>query len=141
MKTMRKLFTTGLSLCGGFVYLMTVGVAAVAAQDTARITGVYSDMWYLTSKQKIIGTEIFIMQNQGGYVALVQCAQGMAGTPVVVPMTRTGNSVVLEIPAREDSLCCAGRFTGSIVEKQLRGQFEGCNDGPLVLVRKNSYWQ
>lgn len=128
-------------LAGCVALLSMLGSPVQAADNTARITGLYSDMWYLTSKQKIMGTEIFIMQNQAGYVAMVQCAQGVAGTPLIVPLTLKGSNVVLEIPAREDSLCCPGRFTGSIVEKQLRGQFEGCTSSPLVLVRKNSYWQ
>jgi len=137
---MKKLFAVlGLYVC--CAYGVTAGSIAAAAESTARITGLYSDMWYLTSKQQIVGTEIFIMQNQLGYVAMVQCATGAAGTPFVVPMTLKGSSVTIEIPARADSLCCAGRFTGTIVEKQLRGQFEDCKNGPLVLMRKNSYWQ
>ncbi|MBI3774920.1 MAG: hypothetical protein HY273_05100 [Gammaproteobacteria bacterium] len=140
MKKMNKL-CVGLGLAGCIAYLSMFGIVAQAAENSARITGLYSDMWYLTSKQKIMGTEIFIMQNQAGYVAMVQCAQGLAGTPFIVPLTLKGNAVAIDIPAREDSLCCPGRFTGSVVEKQLRGQFEGCNSSPLVLVRKNSYWQ
>jgi hypothetical protein len=133
---MKKLFTV-LGLLGCCTFAATLG----AAESTPQITGLYSDMWYLTGKKQIIGTEIFILQNQLGYIAMVQCATGAAGTPFIAPIVLKGNSVVVEIPARDDSLCCAGRFTGTIVEKQLRGKFEGCNNGPVVLVRKNSYWQ
>ena len=137
---MKKLFTVfGLSGC--FAYGAMFASITHTAEGVPRITGLYSDMWYLTGKQQIVGTEIFIMQNQRGYIAMVQCAQGAAGTPLVVPLTLKGNSITIEIPARADSLCCPGRFTGTIVEKQLRGQFNGCNSGPLVLLRKNSYWQ
>ena len=137
---MKKLFAVS-GLLASFAYGVTFGSVVHAAENTPRITGLYSDMWYLTGKQQIVGTEIFIMQNQRGYIAMVQCAQGAAGTPFIAPLTLKGNSVAIEIPAREDSLCCPGRFTGTIVEKQLRGQFDGCNNGPLVLTRKNSYWQ
>lgn len=130
-----------LSLCGCIAYGITSGSIAHAAENSPRVTGLYSDMWYLTGKQQIVGTEIFIMQNQLGYVAMVQCAKGAAGTPFIAPMTLKGNAVAIEIPKREDSLCCPGRFTGMVVEKQLRGQFDGCNNVPLVLTRKNSYWQ
>lgn len=137
---MKKLFTVfGLSGC--FAYGLMFTSMTLAAESARRITGLYSDMWYLTGKQQIVGTEIFILQNQRGYIAMVQCAQGVAGTPLIVPLTLKGNSVTLEIPARADSLCCPGRFAGTIVEKQLRGQFDGCNGGLLVLLRKNSYWQ
>ena len=137
---MKKLFTV-LGLSGCFAYGAMLASIAHAAESVPRITGLYSDMWYLTGKQQIVGTEIFIMQNQRGYIAMVQCAQGAAGTPLVMPVTLKGNSITIEIPARADSLCCPGRFTGTIVEKQLRGQFNGCNSSPLVLLRKNSYWQ
>jgi len=137
---MKKLSAV-VGLIGFCTYAATWAVAAEAAENSPRITGLYSDMWYLTGKQQIVGTEIFIMQNQAGYIAMVQCAQGPAGTPFVTPMTLKGNSVAIEIPAREDTLCCAGRFTGTIVEKQLRGRFEGCKSESVVLVRKNSYWQ
>ena len=135
-----KLFTV-VNLLGCFAYGLIFGSIVHAAETPLRITGLYSDMWYLTGKQQIVGTEIFIMQNQRGYMAMVQCAKGAAGTPFIVPLTLKGNAVAIEIPAREDSLCCPGRFTGILVEKQLRGQFDGCNSGPLVLTRKNSYWQ
>ena len=137
---MKKLLAlSGLSCC--LAYSALSGSFAHAAENVPRITGLYSDMWYLTGKQQIVGTEIFIMQNQQGYVAMVQCAKGAAGTPFIAPLTLKGNTVDIEIPAREDSLCCPGRFTGTLVEKQLRGQFEGCNSSPVVLTRKNSYWQ
>ncbi len=125
----------------GYLICAALFGSAHAAENTPRITGLYSDMWYLTAKQQLIGTEIFIMQNQRGYVAMVQCAKGVAGTPLIAPLTLKGNSIAIDIPAREDSLCCPGRFTGTLVEKQLRGQFDGCNNTPLVLTRKNSYWQ
>jgi len=100
---MKKFFAV-LSLFICSVYGAMFGSITYAAESTPRITGLYSDMWYLTGKQQIVGTEIFIMQNQAGYIAMVQCAQGPAGTPFVTPMTLKGNSVAIEIPAREDTL-------------------------------------
>ncbi len=132
---------TVVGLFAGLVCGMVPGAITIAAENIPRITGLYSDMWYLTGKQQIVGTEIFVMQNQSGYVAMVQCAKGVAGTPFIAPLTLKGKTVIIEIPARADSLCCPGRFTGTIVEKQLRGEFADCHNGPLVLTRKNSYWQ
>lgn len=117
------------------------GTIVAAEPDSApRITGVYSDMWLHLGKKTLNGTEIFIVQNNTGYAAVLQCANGAPGTPVVLPLSVNDNKISFEVPNTGDHHCCVGPFSAAISGKTLKGAFTQCNDA-VVLTRKNSYWQ
>ena len=81
----------------------------------------YSNMHFGT--EDVNGMEIFVLNSDDGYFALLQCAEGVAGKPVLLPAAVRGpllypdgfKGYELEIEAHSDSSshCPKTRFTRS----------------------------
>jgi len=92
--------------------------------------------------EDVTGVEIFLVFSRSGYYAVMQCAEGAPGVPVVLPVKVAGNLLEIEAPLRKenDSGCPASKFLGTIEEAGLKGSFEG-TEWPGFLKRGGSYWQ
>lgn len=118
--------------------LLAAGSASGANRDP-RPTGIYSDMRYVAEGGDVVGMEVFVVSAAGGYRAVVQCAEGVPGDPVVVAARVDGASLSFDVPAERSSMC-HGRFTGTLAPDGLRGRFDGEHE-TRVLRRGKSYWQ
>lgn len=107
---------------------------------TAKVTGIYSDMHYISEAGDVLGTEIFILFGDSGYYAVLQCAEGWPSKPVVIAATVRGNEVEFSAHDELDSHCPKAKFKGTVSSRGLNGKFEG-TDYPGLLRRKRSYWQ
>jgi hypothetical protein len=102
------------------------------AQD-GQVTGMFSDMRYSDGSGDVSGREIFIVGANDGYFAVVQIAEGMPGTPVVVPVEVDGNRIKFTMPGRIPEI-----FEGRVTSSRLEGRLES---GKLSIRRSKSYWQ
>jgi hypothetical protein len=113
-----------------------------------QVTGVYSNMRFAT--EDVSGVEIFLLNSDDGYFALLQCAEGVVSKPVLLPATVSGpllypdgfKGYELEIQAHSDSAshCPKAKFRGVIRAPGLKGHFDG-TEYPGILSRRRSYWQ
>jgi len=100
------------------------------------MTGMFSSMRYGT--EDLFGDEIFVVYSDSGFFAVVQCARGGVGRPMVAPAKVNGASV--EFTLDEEGSCDAKRFKGTVTGNTLKGRWG--RDGEVVtLKRKSSYWQ
>jgi hypothetical protein len=121
--------------------LVLLAIFSVAWGATKpKVTGLFSDMHYISEAGDVLGTEIFIIYSTSGYYAVMQCAEGAPSKPVVVNAKIEGNKVTLEPHNDQSSHCPIAVFTGQVTSSGLRGNFEG-TDYPGLLKRKRSYWQ
>ena len=135
-------YSSGVMIRATFLFALLVLSTAVAhAVDKAQphVTGVYSDLHYISQEGDWVGTELFLLYSGGPYFALIQCADGRLGTPVLLPATVDGPTVRFTIPA-EASGCAAGDFEGTVSPKGLSGMVKGSN-WPGFLPRRKSVWQ
>jgi hypothetical protein len=105
------------------------------ADATPRVTGFFSDIRYNAEGGDVIGMEVHI-----GPRAIVQCAKGEPGEPIVLPVAVSDHDIEFEIPDRSEHLCCLGKFRGTVSGDALTGKFDRCKK-KVVLKRKGSYWR
>jgi hypothetical protein len=61
------------------------GKPALVSAAGAPVAGVYSDLKYIREAGDLVGREIFIVfGGDFGYFAVIQCAEGWPGRPVLV---------------------------------------------------------
>lgn len=89
------------------------------------------------SSEDVVGVEIFIVLAKDGYFGVVQFGEGTPTTPVVVPITVSGNQIKFSIVMPTG---LTGKFHGKISKKGLTGKFEGEGE-TFTLLRKKSLWQ
>ena len=125
--------------------IILVAVALVVAwsttaptQERFRVTGLYSNMKFGT--EDVTGVEIFVVYGHEGHYAVVQCAEGVPGKPLVAKATVIKHAIEFEVPADRETLCPKGIFRGTVSPEGLQGKFERV-DWPGFLPRKKSYWQ
>jgi len=125
-----------------FVTILVLLLASSLAWSATKnkVTGLFTDMHYISEADDVLGTEIFIIYSNSGYYAVMQCAEGAPSKPVVVSASIKGNEVKLEPHNDPSSHCPIATFTGQITPSGLRGKFEG-TDYPGLLKRQRSYWQ
>jgi len=114
-----------------------------ADEKRIRLTGIYSDMYYNQEGGDLLGTEIFIVQTSTGYRAVVQTAQGEAGSPIVVPVQVDRDTVRFRVTDEGVNDEYQGRIsaTGFDGTRRSRSAQAGVAAEQLHLKRKNSYWQ
>lgn len=78
--------------------------------------------------------EIFIVGANAGYFAVVQIAEGVPGTPVVVPVEVDGDTLTFTMPGNTPQT-----FQGRVTSSHLEGRLEP--GGRLSIRRSKSYWQ
>jgi len=122
--------------------VLSAGCAAALAQDKLRVTGLYSNMKFGT--EDVTGVEIYVVyslaQSREAYWAIVQCAEGVPGKPLVAKLAVNKSNIQFVVPEDRETLCPSGTFTGTVFAKGLKGKFERM-DWPGFLPRKKGYWQ
>jgi hypothetical protein len=120
------------------VLLLAPSLAWSATQT--KVTGLFTDMHYISESGDVLGTEIFIIYSNSGYYAVMQCAEGAPSKPVVVNASIIGNKIKLQPHNDPSSHCPMASFIGQITPSGLRGKFEG-TDYTGLLKHQRSYWQ
>ena len=119
---------------GILAIVLVMTAATTPAQPRVRVTGIYSDMRYIQQAGDVLGTEVFIVADDGGYSAVVQIAQGIPAVPVVVPATVKGITVSFSLPDV--------KFDGHVTRTALVGTLRSAlGSAPVSLRRGKSYWQ
>lgn len=116
------------------VFALMLSGAAAAQQ---RVTGTYSSLRMGT--EDLSGAEVTVVYGGNGYYAIVQCAEGSPGIPLVVPAKVIGEVLTFTV-TEASSGCPPAMFSGTISHKGLSGAFEG-SSWPGLLKRGKSYWQ
>jgi hypothetical protein len=93
----------------------------------------FSDMRYSEGSGDVSGREIFIVGANDGYFAVVQIAEGVPGTPVVVPVEVDGDRITFTVPGSPPEI-----FEGRVTSSRLEGRL---GLGRLSIRRSKSYWQ
>lgn len=110
-----------------------------------RKTGLFSSL-EMDKDGALHGFEIFIVKGgraAGGdadYYAIVQCANGKVGPPVMGRVAISADEVSIMLPEQGDPGCASRAFTGTIGFNALVGRF-GDDGNELTLPRKDSFWQ
>jgi hypothetical protein len=107
----------------GFYLLMFLVVAsAVAVKPKAtKITGIFSNMYYLEQAGDLLGEEAHIVYSSNGYYILFQQSIGEPGIPVLTPLRVTGTRISFTLP--DSTVEYHGVFTGEIKGDSLIGFF------------------
>lgn len=106
-----------------------------AAKTPDKITGTYSTLKSLGGDDEMIGIEIIIVRSREGLRAFVQTADGVPGTPVLVPVSRDGQTLSFTIPSTTGEPL---EFKGKATRQGLTGTLD---QRPLTLPRRRSHWQ
>eukprot|EP00456_Euglypha_rotunda_P087226 TRINITY_DN8873_c0_g1_i4.p1 TRINITY_DN8873_c0_g1~~TRINITY_DN8873_c0_g1_i4.p1 ORF type:complete len:124 (+),score=10.64 TRINITY_DN8873_c0_g1_i4:590-961(+) len=112
-------------------------VSCLAMASELRVTGTYSNLRFGT--EDLSGVEVTIVSGGTGYYAVVQCAEGAPGIPLVVPAQVHGARIEFRVTAASSG-CPEAAFTGAVTAAGLTGVFEG-TQWPGFLKRGKSYWQ
>ncbi len=110
------------------------------AQGGRRVTGTYTNMYYNKEGGDVLGEELKIVVTQGGrYQGALQFAEGEPQDLIVVDIELKGDTVSFSVP---DTDSYAGRFSGTIANGILRGQFKFKRGGieNVTLKKGKSYW-
>jgi len=99
-------------------------------------------MAYHQSSGDVAGLEVFVVYTREGYAAVVQVAQGVPNTPVVVPVKLNDSTVAFTMPLGGRQLRFEGKIDrDGLVGKFDNGAFSDRQDGRIMLKRTRSYWQ
>jgi hypothetical protein len=125
----------------GLMGLLAVGPGQERhAQQSSRVTGTYTNMYYNREGGDVLGEELKIVLTQGEqYEGALQFAEGEPEHLIVVGIEFTGNRISFSIP---DADAHAGRFSGILDNGAIRGQFKFNRGGveDVVLKKGKSYW-
>jgi hypothetical protein len=121
-------------------WFFLASIALLLTGCSVKVTGFYSDMRFVGNGGNVQGTEIFIVRgDRSDYFAVLQCANGAPGKPVVVMATVSAQDVELAASTDGASHCPMTLFKGHVTASGVSGSFVG---GPAItLARKSSYWQ
>ena len=110
------------------------------AQGNHRITGTYTNMYYNKQGGDVLGEELKIVMTQGGqYQGALQFAEGEPEDLIVVDIELKGGTISFLVPDVDSH---AGRFSGTIDNGVIRGQFKFKRGGieNVTLKKGKSYW-
>lgn len=108
-------------------------------QETPRITGTYSNMYYNQEGGDVLGDEIRIVATPKGYQGVLQFAEGVPGDLFIVDVKAAEKTISFAIPG---SSIYSGAFTGTVENGVLKGEFRfksGASE-KVSLPRGKSYW-
>lgn len=120
--------------------LIAVTASAATLEVAPKVTGTFSSFAYNDESGDLGGTEISIVVGGDGYYAIVQCAEGSPGTPIMAKVQVQGQRVSFAVPKGTASGCPPATYSGTVSAAGLTGQFAGFGRSKL-LQRKPSYWQ
>ncbi len=105
-----------------FVAFLGFGLRQTSlAQAGRRVTGTYTNMYYNKEGGDVLGEELKIVMTQGGrYQGVLEFAEGEPEDLIVVDIELRGDTISFSVP---DTDTHAGRFSGTIANGTLRGQF------------------
>jgi hypothetical protein len=106
-----------------------------ASRSSGKVTGTFSTLQSFGEGGDLIGVEVMIVGTRDGLQAVVQTADGLPGSPVVVPVEVDGMRVSFPIPSASGDLM---QFKGKVTPQSLTGTLDG---RPLTLPRRRSYWR
>jgi len=109
------------------------------AQGGRRITGTYTNMYYNKEGGDVLGEELKIVVAQGRYQGVLQFAEGEPEDLVVVDIELKGDTISFWVPDADNH---AGRFSGTIADGVIRGEFKFKRGGTenVTLKKGKSYW-
>ncbi|MET0216320.1 MAG: hypothetical protein ABW205_00100 [Burkholderiales bacterium] len=105
------------------------------SRSSSKVTGTFSTLQSFGEGGDLIGVEVMIVGTRDGLQAVVQTADGLPGSPVVVPVEVDGMRVSFPIPSASGDLM---QFKGKVTPQSLTGTLDG---RPLTLPRRRSYWR
>jgi len=97
-------------------------------------------MYYNKEGGDVLGEELKIVMTQGGrYQGALQFAEGEPEDLIVVDIELKGDTISFSLPDTDNH---AGRFSGTIANGILRGQFKFKRGGieNVTLKKGKSYW-
>ena len=122
------------------IAIASLCAAAPSSGADVRITGTFSNLRYNSEGGDLLGLEILIVPAQGdrgGYVALVQLAEGGAPYSALVPLKVDGAKVEFTLPG--GGSMPEMHFSGVVSKTQLIGAWSHGGERE-VLKRGVSYW-
>lgn len=128
-----------LGLLAAPVILLTA-MAAEQSRSGGPLPGMYSSLASSQHSGDLVGMEIFVVPGANGLYGVLQGSEGAPGTPIVVPLQVTGNSVRFSIPPSCSCALPSGEYVAELSRSGAKvrgpGQF-----GERQLPRTSSYWQ
>jgi len=123
--------------------IAVASMGSVAGQNSpraagARPTGMFSNLQYIAEAGDVIGMEVYLVFGHGEYSAIVQCAGGEPGSPIVVSAQVEKMRVSFDLPEGQPE--CGTSFEGVVSTQGLRGRFRG-EGKDRWLPRKKGYWE
>jgi hypothetical protein len=107
-----------------------------ADENSVKITGIYSNLAYISESGDVLGQEVIVGFSKDGYYVIFQESEGVPSVPIVTSAMVTGASITFKLSATNPD----DEFRGVISERELVGSFR--NHGKTYhLRRKDSYWQ
>jgi hypothetical protein len=103
-----------------------------------QITGMYSNLEYIEEAGDLVGIEVYVVGGSEGYVAVVQCAGGGPGSPVVTPLVISGAEISFQLPEGQED--CGTSFSGAVSKEGLRGRFGGEIEERWI-PRRKGFWE
>ena len=132
MKQHNKLYTIPV-----LILIVAVSSIAVCASVQAKITGIYSDMYYNDEGGDIIGHELFIVYSRDNYYVFFQSSEGEPDMPQLVPARIEGSAIYFTLVSSDAKVI---QFNGVITDDELTGKFDN-SERLIILRRGKSYWQ
>lgn len=121
------------------IAFITAACSKPVISDVNKLTGIYSNLEYITQSGDVIGIEIFVVYSRKGYQVVFQDSEGEPSVPVVIPASVSPKRILFEIP-KDVGSSYTGKFNGVFYEDKIVGSFEGLKD-EIILIRRSSYWQ
>lgn len=114
-------------LAVSLIGVVMISVTAAFAEKNAPsdlVPGLYENFRYVEEAGDVVGMGVFIVWSSNGlkssFNALVQTAEGMPGTPVLVKVTVNGSDIEFSLPGDDGAVTV---FKGTVSKKGLAGTF------------------
>jgi len=111
-----------------------------ASQNSMRITGTYTNMYFNQEGGDLLGEELRIVAVSGGYQGTFQVAEGEPENLVLVDIKTDGTNITFSVPA---VYLESGTFAGTMQNGVIKGNFrrpDGSAGETITLKRGKSYW-
>ena len=126
-------------LASGILSLMFASTTTLAVDQKPRITGTFSNLQYVQESGDLLGYELRILFTSRGYFAVVQVANGGAGSVALEAANIAGQNVSIQLHDQPSGIVS---LDGTIGAKWFEGiaKFDTGTKERIKLARKKSYW-